>query len=301
MTFYGHDHQVVDEVVRFVTDGIVRHGRAVVVATLAHRSAIVEALLERGLDPDEPPVAGRLVLVDARDTLGSFMTPTGPDPDRFMAHVGLTILDAGSDGAPVRVFGEMVALLWEDGDVKGAIALEELWSGFVERRGFDLLCAYPAEMVQTSSLAAVHGVCGQHSEVRAMAESATADDQDPSLSRVFLPVPEAVSSSRHFIVSSLGLLGADHLVQDAALIISELASNAVVHARSPFRVSVDESADVVRISVQDAGPGNAEPGRFDESDPALDGRGILIIEALARRWGCDILADGKVVWAELAA
>lgn len=301
VTFYDHDRQVVRDVVRFVADGIDQQGRALVVATRDHRTAIEQALVALGLDPQAPRVAGRLVFLDAARTLRTFMTRNGPDRDRFMAHVGRQVLIAGSDGAPVRVFGEMVGLLWEAGDVQSAIALEEMWNGLVDRLGFDLLCAYPASLMESSSLAAVHGVCGQHSDVLVPSSYATTAGDRTSLTRTFLPVPEAVASSRRFVISSLRQIGADHLVHDAALVVSEMATNAVLHAQSPFRVCVDESVDAVCISVQDMGDRQASPrdGRTDEL--ALDGRGIAIIEALSRRWGCDTLPEGKVVWAELAA
>ncbi len=301
VTFYDHDQQVVDEVVRFVAEGIDQQGRALVVATPGHCIAIEEALTARGLDPHQAKVAGRLVVLDARKTLRSFMTRHGPDRDLFMAHVGLRVLNAGTDGAPVRVFGEMVGLLWEAGDVQGAIELESMWNGLVDRLGFSLLCAYPAALVDSSGLVAVHGVCGQHSAVHAPASYATDAGDRAKLSRVFLPVPEAVASSRRFVIASLRRLGADHVVQDAALIVSELATNAVLHARSPFRVSVDESVGVICISVQDVGDGHAAAHFGKPDEHAINGRGIAIIEALARRWGCDTLSDGKVVWAELAA
>jgi hypothetical protein len=49
----------------------------------------------------------------------------------------------------VRVFGEMVALLWADGDRNGALVLEELWNDLTRRMSFPLLCAYPARFFST--------------------------------------------------------------------------------------------------------------------------------------------------------
>lgn len=301
MTFYDRDQHVVDEVVHFVAEGLAQQGRAVVVATPEHRFAIESSLVARGLDPYSPPVAGRLVFLDASAMLQTFMTRQGPDRDLFMAHVGRRILNAGSGGAPLRVFGEMVGLLWEAGDVQGAIELEEIWNALVARLGFDLLCAYPSSLIESTSLAAIHGVCGQHSDVHAPSSYAGTAGDRSGLTRVFLPVPEAVASSRRFVIASLRMLGADHLVHDAAVVASELATNAILHAQSPFRVSVDESVGVVCISVQDVGEVLAVKDRGDAGEHALGGRGIAIIEGLSRRWGWDTLSDGKVVWAELAA
>ena len=301
VSVYVHDQEVVDELARFIADGVLQEGRAVVVATPQHRTALVETLHAMGLDPDEPPVAGHLILLDAQQTLRSFTTPSGLDRDRFQARVGQVVIDAGADGAPVRVFGEMVGLLWEAGDVQGAIALEAMWNDLIPQVGFDLRCAYPAALIETSSLVDVRAVCDQHTSVRAPEQHAALDSDHAESSRMFLPVSESVRASRSFVVAALHRLEADDLVHDAALIVSELATNAVRHARSPFRVSVSELGGLVCISVKDVGDGHAALPTPAADDQAVEGRGMAIIDALAHRWGYSALDAGKVVWAQLAS
>jgi anti-sigma regulatory factor (Ser/Thr protein kinase) len=302
VSVYVQDQEVVDELARFIADGVLQEGRAVVVATPQHRTALVETLRAMGLDPDEPPVAGHLVLLDARQTLRAFTTPSGFDRDRFLARVGQVVIDAGADGAPVRVFGEMVGLLWEAGDVQGAIALEAMWNDLIHQVGFDLMCAYPAALIETSSLVEVRAVCDQHTSVRAPDQHHAALDSDHAeSSRLFLPVSESVGASRNFVAAQLRRLEAEDLVHDATVIVSELATNAVRHARSPFRVSVSEVGGLVCISVKDVGEGRAALPTTAADDHAIDGRGMAIIDALAHRWGYSALDDGKVVWAQLAS
>ena len=300
-SFYVQDQDVVDQLARFLADGVLQDGRAVVVATPQHRQALVETLRAMGLDPDEPPVAGHLVLLDAKQTLRSFTTESGFDRDRFLAGVGQHVIEAGADGAPVRVFGEMVGLLWEAGDVQGAIALEAMWNDLIAQLGFDLMCAYPAALIETSSLVEVRAVCDQHSSVRAPEQHAAPDSDHAESSRMFLPVGESVRASRNFVVAALRRLQADDLVHDATVIVSELATNAVRHARSPFRVSVSELGGLVCISVKDVGDGHAALPTTAADDHASDGRGMAIIDALAHRWGYSALEEGKVVWAQLAS
>src|SRR4029450_4329979 len=96
----------------------------------------------------------------------------------------------------------------------------------------------------------------------------------------------------------------DRLVFDACLVASEMAANAVTHARSAFEVDVACSEGGVRVTVSDIGPGAAEggTGAADERRGApldLGGRGLAIVAEVADRWGCDTVAGGKVVWAEL--
>jgi anti-sigma regulatory factor (Ser/Thr protein kinase) len=176
-----------------------------------------------------------------------------------------------------------------------------MWNGLIAQLGFDLMCAYPASLIETSSLLEVRAVCDQHSSVRASEQHLGRDGDHVESSRMFLPVLESVRASRNFVVAAVRRLAADHLVHDATVIVSELATNAVLHACSPFRVSVSELGGLVCISVKDVGDGHAALPTLAPDDHALDGRGMAIIDALAHRWGYSALEDGKVVWAQLAS
>jgi anti-sigma regulatory factor (Ser/Thr protein kinase) len=116
---------------------------------------------------------------------------------------------------------------------------------------------------------------------------------------VYLPVPAAVGSVRGFVRDALAGWGLDHLVGDAVLVTSELATNAVTHAGSPFRTSLVRAGDVVRVSVED---GSSAWPRYHRAQPGdQDGRGMAIVSVLSRRTGCDSTRGGKVAWAELSA
>ena len=68
-------------------------------------------------------------------------------------------------GSEVRAFGEMVALLWHQGNVAGAIALESLWNDLAQQQRFSLLCAYPTTGLTAAELGDVNEVCRLHSVV----------------------------------------------------------------------------------------------------------------------------------------
>src|ERR1700720_4026026 len=73
--------------------------------------------------------------------------------------------------------------------------------------------------------------------------------------RVPLPFPvRPPAAARHFAIGTLRRWAADHLADDAALVVTELAANAVVHARSDFTVALSAQGDTLRISVRDASP-----------------------------------------------
>jgi anti-sigma regulatory factor (Ser/Thr protein kinase) len=93
-----------------------------------------------------------------------------------------------------------------------------------------------------------------------------------------------------------------HVVQDALLVVSELVTNAVRHGRPDIVVSMRPTADGVRVAVQDAGPELPAAARAAAPDMP-SGRGLLIVEATAARWGVEAQrpGPGKTVWAELGA
>ncbi len=89
-------------------------------------------------------------------------------------------------------------------------------------------------------------------------------------------------------------MGAEHLAGDVALVATELAANALVHARSAFTIALSCGDEVVRISVRDE---SAPP---ESGLPAAPLHGLGAVAALARRWGVVPFGDtGKAVWAEL--
>ncbi|MGH8862372.1 MAG: ATP-binding protein, partial [Jatrophihabitantaceae bacterium] len=83
----------------------------------------------------------------------------------------------------------------------------------------------------------------------------------------------------------------------AVLIVSELTTNAILHARSDFVVSLKRATDTIGIAVHDLGVGDIRPRSADST--ANSGRGLSIVGALSKRWGWEQLRPGKRVWAEL--
>ena len=303
MSFYDHDAELVAGVAHYVADGLRQGDRVVVVATAPHRLALEASLLALGTDVARAHSSNTLLSLDAEDTLGAFMVDDVPDHQAFRSSVGRVIELAGADGSGVRVFGEMVALLWEHGNVAGALELEDLWNGLADHHAFALYCAYPITALETAPLRDVSRVCDLHSVVRPPSSYLSGrpldDDVPAHYSEVFVPTPEAVVAARRFVADLLCRWGEDELVPDAALVTSEIATNAIQHGDSAFRVRVSRSAGVIRISVEDAAAGHALLRTAADGD--MNGRGVAIVEALSTRWGSLSLPGGKAVWAELVA
>jgi anti-sigma regulatory factor (Ser/Thr protein kinase) len=97
----------------------------------------------------------------------------------------------------------------------------------------------------------------------------------------------------------VGRWGYAALVTDAALVTSELATNAFLHAVSDVTLTISRRPGAVRIALVDAHA--RDPERRPPSGTRSGGRGLAIIDAIATQWGVGRIGDRKVVWAELPA
>src|ERR1051325_2609360 len=157
--FYEKDDYLCARVAHFIADGLGAGEPALVIATGGHRDAVASHLSGRGCDLE------RVTFLDARETLELFMSGEIPDEQRFHALVGGAITQRGNGGR-IRAYGEMVDLLWRDGNPGGAIRLEELWNGLAGRHDFSLLCAYPmGNFYQESDTNGFLAVCRTHTHV----------------------------------------------------------------------------------------------------------------------------------------
>jgi anti-sigma regulatory factor (Ser/Thr protein kinase)/uncharacterized protein YoaH (UPF0181 family) len=305
--FYDHARHAVDQLADFVVEGLSAGEAVVTVLMPAHAQALGSALREGGVDVERDEDEGRLFLLDARETLSTFLVDGTPDPELFAHGVGTLISGLNESGRAVRAAGEMVALLWAEGNVTGALALETAWNRLADELDFSLLCPYPANVLDDGRLDVVGRLCALHTDVVAPETYASGPDRlvAPGLSTgVFVPAPEAVGATRRLVTVALadwsahpGRVLDELLVADACLVASEMAANAVTHARSAFEVTVTCTESAVRISVSDVGPGTAEEHHGRLLD--LGGRGLAIVSDLADRWGSETVPGGKVVWAEL--
>lgn len=112
------------------------------------------------------------------------------------------------------------------------------------------------------------------------------------------PTLGSVAVARTFISSVVGT-AAPHQAESAAACGSELVANAVVHGLPPILLVVVTRQGHVVVAVEDASRRPPAPRLSGPTDPG--GRGTLIVERLADRWGVDFLPDGKRVWCLLAA
>src|ERR1700704_4349552 len=181
--FYAHDSFLLDGLSRFIGTALGAGDAAIVLATPAHREALERRLQARGLSTAKSIRQGRYIVLDAAGTLQKFLVEGFPDAARFrevLSSIVVRARGAVETGSRVVAFGEMVALLWEDGKYDAAIRLEQLWNELAKQHPFYLHCAYPIKgFAQDHHGAPFLKICSEHSDViPAEGYTALASDAD---------------------------------------------------------------------------------------------------------------------------
>ncbi len=298
--FYDDRPRLASAVGDHLAEGLRQGEVAVVIASPGHASLFEARLAGLGIDVESAREEGRYVGVDAAAALAEFMADDVPDPAKFDEAIG-GLIRAALEQGPVRAFGEMVALLCADGLIPAAMELEALWNDLGVRLPFSLFCAYPSEVVASDDPGRFSRVCHLHSEVLGSgsrrSRPAPLAEQDLR-ARTYDCSADSPRAARAFVAEVLGHWGEDALVGDAAVVVTELAANAVVHARTGFTVTLVRVPHTLEISVKD--------GALDVPWPRTplahvpSGRGMRLVDGLSDHWGTELGAAGKTVWAQLA-
>jgi signal transduction histidine kinase len=178
--FYADDSFLLDELTRFIGTALIAGHSAVIIATKAHREGLALRLQSRDLDLTKATVTkatvtkaideGRYIALDASETLAKFMINGCPDAALFTETVGSILTQAVTAArgkqSQVVAFGEMVALLWGQGNPQAALLLEELWNNLLPAYPVSLRCAYPMSGFHRGDDADLfRKICSAHSDV----------------------------------------------------------------------------------------------------------------------------------------
>ena len=166
--FYDSHEALIDRLCGIASSGLLVGNSILIVATEQHREQLIAALYKLEVDVRDYAREGRFTMCDAEELLAEFMVDGLPDPELFASAVQNLLADAKnaarSKDQGLVVFGEMVAVLWDEGNRVGALALERLWNDLLNQSAFHLHCAYPRVLFSQDE-AGIFNICESHSHV----------------------------------------------------------------------------------------------------------------------------------------
>jgi signal transduction histidine kinase len=182
--FYDDEAFLFDTVARFVAAGLKAREPVLVVTTKAHKRGIIRRL--DGQAMQDAQESGLLTFVDARHLLSRLMLGGMPDPVRFRGSLERLLAPMSEQsGVRIRIFGEMVDLLWKDGNPQAAARLEELWNEAGKAHSFSLVCAYAMGNFGREGDAMPFGdLCSGHSHVLPTEHFSRLDDGEAQLRQI---------------------------------------------------------------------------------------------------------------------
>jgi signal transduction histidine kinase len=143
--FYEDERFLYNRVGEFIAKGLAEGGAVLVVATRTHRRGFQRVLRDQ-FEIDVPQVRSirQLTFLDAQELLGRIVVNGLPDQELTRTHLGGAIAETieANPGRPLRTYGEMVDLLWRQGNARAALRLEEIWHALSRTMMFSRLCAY---------------------------------------------------------------------------------------------------------------------------------------------------------------
>jgi len=166
--FYDTHEALIDRLCGVVCSGLLLGNSVLIIATETHRTQLTTGLQRLEVDLRSYARERRFTMYDAEGLLSKFMVNDLPELKRFQSTVGELLthskLAARSKDKGLTVFGEMVSVLWEQGNKNGALALERLWNELLNERAFHLHCAYPRAIFSQDN-SGFANICETHSHV----------------------------------------------------------------------------------------------------------------------------------------
>jgi hypothetical protein len=162
---YENDETFLEVLSGFVGGGINSGDCVIAIATEQHLAALDNRLWSIGVHVDSLISNGQYIPIIAEEALKEFMVSGWPDEEKFRKFLNLLLKRARKHNRPVRAFGEMVALLWAEGNSGATVRLEHLWEQFCASENFCLFCAYPKTGTTQDIMESLQNICSSHTKM----------------------------------------------------------------------------------------------------------------------------------------
>lgn len=166
--FYERDSALIQRLWSLTSSSLREEKSVLLIVTVEHEKALRRYFASRGLDCKGLEARGVLCLLNVETILKRFSRGKKLNHDAFLEVVGGLVTSAAefSERKTLMAFGEMVAVLWENGQPESALQLEQWWNELIEQRGFHLHCAYPKRLFYGyTGESAMEQICNHHSIV----------------------------------------------------------------------------------------------------------------------------------------
>lgn len=162
---YENENAFLSSLEGFVGAGIISGDSIIIIATVERLLAIEERMVNQGFDVKQLIETDQYIRIEAHQALARFMVDGSPDENLFHELISALIKRAKKNNRKVRAFGEMVALLWEQGLNDATVKLENLWNQVHCDNDFTLLHAYPKSGFMREKNESMKAICSAHTKI----------------------------------------------------------------------------------------------------------------------------------------
>lgn len=166
LQIYENDGFFLDALTGFVGGGINADDACIVIATDNHLKALENRLESYGIHIHALIADNRYIPMNAEVALSKFMVKGWPDENLFNQTIS-DLIERGRNHSNrrIRAFGEMVAILWAQGNNGATVRLEHLWNKFCQKEAFCLFCAYPKSGFTNEITESMNHICCAHAKM----------------------------------------------------------------------------------------------------------------------------------------
>ncbi len=164
LQIYENDEVFLHALEGFTGNGLLEGDAVIVIATEVHLSTLEEKL-KKNFDIESLKWLGQYIPMTVDNALSKFMVEGRVNEDMFRKLISGLITKARQYNRSIRAFGEMVAVLWGQGNREATYALENLWNGFCQTELKCLFCAYPKAGFRQDAIESINHICSYHSKM----------------------------------------------------------------------------------------------------------------------------------------